>query len=138
MSRTSQDPHEDAGVCSEPVEVEDGEPVVVCQQNTGPGNQVGAGGEFKRGDVRRTTEQAPAEQDQSEGDTPIGAPHKPGELVSYAEQEQQPQLGGSNEAEAQRREADHVQDQRAGGADPLSGSGVEVHERSRRHRASPE
>jgi hypothetical protein len=136
MSRTSHDQHEDSAVSSEPVEVEEGEPVVICQQNAGPGNQVGAG-EFKRGAVGRTAEQAPEEQDQLEADAPIDAPQDQGELVSYAEQEQLPQLGGSEEAKAQRRAADHVEDERAGGGDPLSGSGGAVHERSRRHRASP-
>jgi hypothetical protein len=135
MSRTSRDQHEDLAVCSEPVEVEEGEPVVICQQNAGPGNQVGAG-EFKRGAVGRTPEQAREEQDQLEADAPTDA-HDQGELVSYAEQEQLPQLGGPEEAEAQRREADHVQTKRAGEGDPLSGSGGEMHERSRRHRTAP-
>lgn len=135
MLRASHDQHQDPSVCSEPVEVEDGEPVVICQQNAGPGNQVGAG-EFKRGSVGRTAEQARDEQDQLEADAPTDA-HDQGEFVSYAEQEQLPQLGGPEEAEAQRREADHVQNERAGEGDPLSGSGGEVHERSRRHRSAP-
>jgi hypothetical protein len=133
MARTSPDQHKDPAVCSEPLEVEDGRPVVICQQNAGPGNQVGAG-EFKRGNVGRTAEQAHDEQDQLEADAPIDAPADRGELVSYAEQEQLPQLGGPEEAEAQRREADHVENERAGGGDPLSGSGTRVHQRSRRRR----
>ena len=90
MSRTSPDHQEEPAVCSE------------CEQ----------------GDVGRSAEQALDEQEQLGADDPIvegsGPDASPdqGELLSYAEQ-QLPQLGGPEEADAQRREADHVQ--RAGG-----------------------
>ena len=51
----------DRDVCSVPLETEDGEEVVICQQNAGPGNQVG-GGEFKGGAYRKSPEEAAAEQ----------------------------------------------------------------------------
>jgi hypothetical protein len=54
-------------VCSEPVEMENGETVVICQQNVGPGNQVG-GGEFKNVAEGRTPEEAA--RDQAELDEP--------------------------------------------------------------------
>ena len=60
----------DAAVCSEPVDTEDGEQIVICQQNVGPGNQVGAG-EYKRGKVGRTSEEAAAEQDELEAQVPV-------------------------------------------------------------------
>ena len=56
-------------VCSEPVETESGEEVVVCQQNTGPGSQVGAG-EFKNVDRGKTPDEAAEEQDDLERDAP--------------------------------------------------------------------
>jgi hypothetical protein len=52
---------DDRDVCSVPLETEDGEQVVICQQNAGPGNQVG-GGEFKGGSYRKSPEEAAAEQ----------------------------------------------------------------------------
>ena len=55
-------------VCSEPVDLENGETVVICQQNVGPANQVG-GGEFKN-DRGRTPEEAEREQAQLEEDAP--------------------------------------------------------------------
>jgi hypothetical protein len=61
---------EDQDVCSVPLETEDGEEVVICQQNAGPGNQVG-GGEFKGGSYRKTPEQAAAEQDALERDAAV-------------------------------------------------------------------
>lgn len=60
----------DPSVCSEPVPTEDGGEVVICQQNAGPGSQVGAG-EFKRGDVGRTPDEARAEQDRLEAEAPV-------------------------------------------------------------------
>ena len=60
----------DPSVCSEPVPTEDGGEVVICQQNVGPGNQVGAG-EYKRGDVGRTPDEARDEQEQLEEEAPI-------------------------------------------------------------------
>jgi hypothetical protein len=56
-------------VCSEPVETEYGEEVVVCQQNTGPGSQVG-GGEFKNVDRGKTADEAAEEQEELERDAP--------------------------------------------------------------------
>jgi hypothetical protein len=54
-------------VCSEPIETESGEEVVVCQQNTGPGSQVG-GGEFKNVDRGKTPDEVAEEQDDLERD----------------------------------------------------------------------
>jgi hypothetical protein len=56
-------------VCSEPIETESGEEVVVCQQNTGPGSQVG-GGEFKNVERGKTPEEAAEEQEHLERDAP--------------------------------------------------------------------
>jgi hypothetical protein len=60
----------DPSVCSEPVPTEDGGEVVICQQNVGPGSQVG-GGEYKRGDVGRTPEDARDEQERLEEEAPV-------------------------------------------------------------------
>jgi hypothetical protein len=60
-------------VCSEPVELENGETVVVCQQNVGPDNQVG-GGEFKNVENGRTPEDAAREQADLEQRSPTGGP----------------------------------------------------------------
>jgi hypothetical protein len=62
--------HTDPSVCSEPVPTEDGDDVVICQQNVGPGSQVGAG-EYKRGDVGRTPEQARDDQGRLEEEAPV-------------------------------------------------------------------
>ena len=51
-----------------PLETEDGETVVIHQQNAGPGNQVG-GGEFKNS-TGRTVEEAAAEQSDLELEAP--------------------------------------------------------------------
>jgi hypothetical protein len=59
------------------------------------------------------------------------------DLQSYAEQEQLPQDGGAEEASAQRREADRVEEQRGGAGDPISASDAPVHARSRRGRSRP-
>jgi hypothetical protein len=56
-----------------PLETEDGQEVVIQQQNVGPGNQVGAG-EFKRSQdtaVQRDPADAAAEQEQLEAEAPI-------------------------------------------------------------------
>jgi hypothetical protein len=63
---TEQDP----SVCSEPVETDDGDEVVICQQNVGPGNQVG-GGEFKNVRRGKTPEEAAAEQERLEEEAPV-------------------------------------------------------------------
>jgi hypothetical protein len=69
-------------VSSVPLETEDGDTVVIAQQNVGPGQQVGAG-EFKRDDdttVRKSPEQAADEQAQLdaelEGDERTGDDHE--------------------------------------------------------------
>jgi hypothetical protein len=68
-------------VCSEPVDLDDGETVVICQQNVGPGNQVG-GGEFKNVYEGRSPEQVQREQEALERDAPVGdgseSDHRPG------------------------------------------------------------
>jgi hypothetical protein len=60
---------DDRDVCSVPIETEDGREVVICQQNAGPGNQVG-GGEFKAGSDRKSPDEAAAEQDSLEEEAP--------------------------------------------------------------------
>ena len=60
----------DEEFCSEPVELEDGEQVVICQQNTGPGNQIG-GGEFKNTSRGKRAEEAALEQLELEREAPI-------------------------------------------------------------------
>jgi uncharacterized protein (TIGR02246 family) len=52
---------DDRAVRSEPVTTEEGDEVVVTQQNVGPGNQVG-GGEFKNVERGKTPDEAAAEQ----------------------------------------------------------------------------
>jgi uncharacterized protein (TIGR02246 family) len=52
---------DDRAVRSEPVATEEGDEVVVRQQNVGPGNQVG-GGEFKNVERGKTPDEAAAEQ----------------------------------------------------------------------------
>src|SRR4051794_16039647 len=64
---------EDRAVCSAPIETEDGEQVVICQQNAGPGNQVG-GGEFKNGTLEKSPEKAAQEQDRLEAEAPASQP----------------------------------------------------------------
>jgi len=63
---------DDRDVCSVPIETEDGDEVVICQQNAGPGNQVG-GGEFKQGTLAKSPEQAAKEQDRLESEAPTEA-----------------------------------------------------------------
>lgn len=63
---------------------------------------------------------------------PTDAEHGPDELSSYAEQEAPPQEDGPASAEAQRRDADHVDEHREGEGDPLSGGSRNVHPESRR------
>ena len=52
---------DDRAVRSEPVTTDEGEEVVIRQQNVGPGNQVG-GGEFKNVERGKTADEAAAEQ----------------------------------------------------------------------------
>jgi hypothetical protein len=67
--RTAQEIEDERAVRSEPIETEDGETVVIEQQNAGPGNQVG-GGEFKNVD-EKSVEEAAAEQAELEAEAPI-------------------------------------------------------------------
>jgi hypothetical protein len=57
MARDERDP----SVCTVPLETEDGQQVVICQENVGPGNQVGRG-EFKSARKGKTPGEAAAEQ----------------------------------------------------------------------------
>lgn len=61
--------HQPKANCSEPIERDDGEPVVICQENAGPGNQVG-GGEFKNVDRGRGVDEAAREQEELEKRSP--------------------------------------------------------------------
>ena len=56
-------------VCSEPLETESGDEVVICQQNVGPGNQVGVG-EYKNVDRGKTPDEAATEQREREREAP--------------------------------------------------------------------
>ena len=72
MSEQS-DERPDPRVSTVPLDTEDGEQVVIQQQNVGPRNQVGAG-EFKRSQdtaVQRDPAQAAEEQEQLEQEAPI-------------------------------------------------------------------
>jgi len=69
---------DDKAVTSIPLDTEDGRQVVIEQQNVGPRNQVG-GGEFKNGPRHRTPEEAAAEQEQLERESPIETDHPTGE-----------------------------------------------------------
>jgi hypothetical protein len=60
---------QDPSVCSVPLETEDGDEVVICQENVGPGNQVG-GGEWKNGTIAKTPKQAAREQKRLEREAP--------------------------------------------------------------------
>ena len=63
----------DPRVSTLPLETEDGDEVVIQQQNVGPGNQVGAG-EFKRSEntaVERDPADAAAEQARLEAEAPV-------------------------------------------------------------------
>jgi uncharacterized protein (TIGR02246 family) len=53
---------DDRAVRSEPVTTDEGDEVVISQQNVGPGNQVG-GGEYKNVERGKTPDEAAAEQD---------------------------------------------------------------------------
>jgi hypothetical protein len=61
---------EDISVRSIPLETEDGETVVIEQQNAGPGNQVG-GGEYKNATGPKSVQQAADEQDALDDANPI-------------------------------------------------------------------
>jgi len=66
------DERPDPRVSTVPLDTEDGEQVVIQQQNVGPGNQVGAG-EFKRSDetaVQRDPSDAAEEQERLEAQAP--------------------------------------------------------------------
>jgi uncharacterized protein (TIGR02246 family) len=63
---------DDRAVRSEPVTTEDGEDVVVRQQNVGPGNQIG-GGEFKNVERGKTPEEVAAEQEVLANEAPTDA-----------------------------------------------------------------
>jgi uncharacterized protein (TIGR02246 family) len=52
---------DDRAVSSEPVTTDEGDEVVIRQQNVGPGNQIG-GGEFKNVERGKTADEAAAEQ----------------------------------------------------------------------------
>jgi hypothetical protein len=63
----------DPRVSTVPLTTEDGEEVVIQQQNVGPGNQVGAG-EFKRSQdtaVQRDPAEAAQQQQELEAEAPI-------------------------------------------------------------------
>jgi hypothetical protein len=65
----------DLSVQSVPLDTEDGEQVVIEQQNVGPGSQVG-GGEFKNTDDQKTPEEAAVEQEQLDVDRTPKDPHR--------------------------------------------------------------
>jgi hypothetical protein len=65
----------DLSVQSVPLDTEDGDQVVIEQQNVGPGSQVG-GGEFKNTDDQKSPEQAAAEQEQLDLDRTPKDPHR--------------------------------------------------------------
>jgi hypothetical protein len=70
-SEQSEEP--DPRVSSVPLPTEDGDEVVISQQNAGPGNRVGAG-EFKRGgevSVDKDPATAAEEQEELEADAPV-------------------------------------------------------------------
>jgi len=63
----------DPRVSTVPLETEDGDEVVIQQQNVGPGNQVGAG-EFKRSEDtadQRDPSDAATEQERLDAEAPI-------------------------------------------------------------------
>jgi hypothetical protein len=63
----------DPRVSTVPLTTEDGEEVVIQQQNVGPGNQVGAG-EFKRSQdtaLHRDPSEAAEQQEELESEAPI-------------------------------------------------------------------
>jgi uncharacterized protein (TIGR02246 family) len=60
---------DDLAVRSEPVTTDEGEEIVIRQQNVGPGNQVG-GGEFKNVERGKTPNEAAAEQEALARDAP--------------------------------------------------------------------
>jgi hypothetical protein len=63
----------DPRVSSIPLDGEDGEQIVIEQQNVGPKNQVG-GGEFKNATGQKSPDQAAAEQDELQTEAPIDEP----------------------------------------------------------------
>ena len=64
------DNEEERAVSSIPLDGEDGEKIVISQQNMGGYRQVG-GGEFKNVDGPRSPEDAAAEQDELEREAPV-------------------------------------------------------------------
>ena len=72
-TRSDTDERPDPRVSTVPLETEDGDEVVIQQQNAGPGNQVG-GGEFKPStetSVHKDPGEAAAEQEQLEREAPV-------------------------------------------------------------------
>ena len=69
MSNDDGTSEDDKAVTSTPLDTEDGEQVVISQQNVGPRNQLG-GGEFKNA-VGRTVDEAAEEQDELEAEAPV-------------------------------------------------------------------
>jgi hypothetical protein len=65
----------DLSVRSVPLDTEDGDSVVIEQQNVGPGSQVG-GGEFKNTDEQKSPEEAAVEQEQLDADRTPDDPHR--------------------------------------------------------------
>jgi hypothetical protein len=68
---------QDLSHCSVPLETEDGDEVVICQENVGADNMVG-GGEWKDAELGRSVEDAAAEQLEREREAPTGAPANQG------------------------------------------------------------
>ena len=68
-TRTAAEIADETAVQSLPLDTEDGGTVVIEQQNMGASQQVG-GGEYKN-DVGRTFDEAAAEQEERESETPI-------------------------------------------------------------------
>jgi hypothetical protein len=70
-SRSGPQPDPDPHVSSVPLPTEDGDEVVIAQQNVGPGNRVGAG-EFKRpGEASDHKDPATAAEEQDELDSEV-------------------------------------------------------------------
>ena len=65
----------DLSVRSVPLDTEDGDQVVIEQQNVGPGSQVG-GGEFKNTDDQKSPDEAAVEQEQLDADRTPTDPHR--------------------------------------------------------------
>jgi hypothetical protein len=74
MSKSSKSKTHDPRVSTVPLTTEDGDEVVIEQENVGPGNQVGAG-EFKQSDetaLHRDPADAALEQQRLDEREPIG------------------------------------------------------------------